>query len=154
MGGNQLYVKATAPAEASKNRIWDAIKRVDTNFADLEHDIEFRPTDQTYTAQADDTLSKINKYKKIVDVNKLGADQIKTGQSRSRVGENMSFRSRPQAENRPILSSISCVILCTLFLCISMLAQVTSGTITGRVQDSTGAMIKVRRSPFRIPAMD
>ena len=77
MGGNQLYVKVTAPSEASKNRIWDAIKRVDTNFADLEHDTEFRPTDQTYTAQADDTLSKINKYKKIVDVNKLGADQIK-----------------------------------------------------------------------------
>ena len=52
----------------------------------------------------------------------------------------MFFR-RPQAENRPILSAISCVILCTLFLCISMLAQVTSGTISGRVQDTTGAVI-------------
>ena len=52
----------------------------------------------------------------------------------------MCFR-RPQAENRLILSAISCVILCTLFLCVSMLAQVTSGTISGRVQDTTGAVI-------------
>lgn len=47
LDGNQLYLKATATSEASKNRIWDAIKRVDPNFADLKHDIEFRQTDQT-----------------------------------------------------------------------------------------------------------
>ena len=32
MDGNQLFVKATAVSEASKNRIWDAIKAVDPNF--------------------------------------------------------------------------------------------------------------------------
>ena len=89
LDGNRLYVKATATSEASKNRIWDAIKRVDPNFADLKHDIEFRQTDQTYTVQAGDNLSKIskqfygdaNKYKKIADANKLDdPDKIKVGQ--------------------------------------------------------------------------
>jgi len=31
LDGNQLYLKATAVSEASKNRIWDAIKAVDPN---------------------------------------------------------------------------------------------------------------------------
>ena len=141
MDGNQLYLKATATSEVGKNRVWDAIKRVDTNLADLKHDIEFRQMDQTYTVPADHNLSQINKYKKSVNANKLDdPDQIKAGQSRSRAGEDMFFR-RPQAEGRPILSAISCVILCTFFLCASMLAQVTSGTISGRVQDTTGAVI-------------
>jgi nucleoid-associated protein YgaU len=87
--GNQFYLKATANSEASKNRIWDAIKKVDPNFADLKHDIQFRQTEQTYTVQAGDNLSKIskqfygdpNKYKKIVDANKLeDPDKIKAGQ--------------------------------------------------------------------------
>jgi nucleoid-associated protein YgaU len=89
LDGNQLYLKATATSEASKNRIWDAIRGVDPSFADLKHDIEFRQTDQTYTVQPGDNLSKIskqfygdaNKYKKIVDANKLeDADKIKAGQ--------------------------------------------------------------------------
>ena len=42
LDGNQLFLKATAVSEASKNRIWDAIKAVDPNFADLKHDIEVR----------------------------------------------------------------------------------------------------------------
>ena len=99
--------------------------------------------------QAGDDLSKIikrfygnpNKSRKIVDANQLDdPDKIQAGQSHSRVGEDMSFR-RPQAENRSILNTISYVILCTFFLCVSMLAQVTSGTISGRVQDTTGAVI-------------
>ena len=89
LDGNQLFLRATATSEASKNRIWDSIKRVDPNFADLKHDIEFRQTDQTYTVQPGDNLSKIskqfygdpNKYKKIVDANKLeDPDKIKAGQ--------------------------------------------------------------------------
>ena len=89
LDGTQLYLKATATSEASKNRIWDAIKKVDPSFADLKHDIEFRQTDQTYTVQAGDNLSKIskqfygdpNKYKKIADANKLeDPDKIKAGQ--------------------------------------------------------------------------
>ena len=87
--GNQLYIKATANSEASKNRIWDAIKGVDPNHSDLKHDIEFRQVDQTYTVQPGDTLSKIskqyygdaNKYPKIARANNLeDPDKIKVGQ--------------------------------------------------------------------------
>jgi nucleoid-associated protein YgaU len=87
--GNQLYLKATAVSEASKNRIWDAIKAVDPNFTDLKHDIEFRQGSQTYTVQPGDNLSKIskrfygdpNKYPQIVKANNLeDPDKIKVGQ--------------------------------------------------------------------------
>jgi nucleoid-associated protein YgaU len=87
--GNQLYLKATAVSEASKNRIWDAIKAVDPNFADLKHDIQFRQGNQTYTVQPGDNLSKIskrfygdpNKYPQIAKANNLeDPDKIKVGQ--------------------------------------------------------------------------
>jgi nucleoid-associated protein YgaU len=89
LDGNQLFLKATVVSEASKNRIWDAIKQVDPNFADLKHDIEVRQGNQTYTVQPGDTLSKIskrfygdrNRYPQIAKANNLeNPDQIKAGQ--------------------------------------------------------------------------
>jgi nucleoid-associated protein YgaU len=89
LDGNQLYLKATAVSEASKNRIWDAIKAVDPNFTDLKHDIQARQGNQTYTVQPGDNLSKIskriygdaNKYPQIVKANSLDdPDKIKVGQ--------------------------------------------------------------------------
>lgn len=89
LDGNQLYLKATAVSEASKNRIWDAIKAVDPTYADLKHDIQFRQGDQTYTVEAGDNLSKIskrfygdpNKYATIVKANNISdPDKIKAGQ--------------------------------------------------------------------------
>jgi nucleoid-associated protein YgaU len=89
MDGNQLFVKAIAVSEASKNRIWDAIKAVDPNFADLKHDIEAQSGVQDYTVQPGDNLSKIskhfygdaNKYSVIAKANNLDdPDKIKVGQ--------------------------------------------------------------------------
>src|SRR3954466_15357840 len=89
MDGNQLYLKVTAKSDQSKNRIWDAIKRVDPSFSDLKHDIEFRDTNQTYTVQAGDNLSKIskqfygdpNQYRKIAEANHLDdPNKIRAGQ--------------------------------------------------------------------------
>jgi nucleoid-associated protein YgaU len=89
LDGNQLFVKATATSEASKNHIWDAIKAVDPNYKDLKHDIEVREGQQTYTVRPGDTLSKIskdfygdaNKYGQIAKANNLdNPDQIKVGQ--------------------------------------------------------------------------
>jgi nucleoid-associated protein YgaU len=89
LDGNQLYLKVTADSEASKNRIWDAIKAVDPNFADLKHDIEVRQGEQNYTVQPGDNLSKIskhfygdaNKYTAIAKANNLAdPDKIKVGQ--------------------------------------------------------------------------
>ena len=89
LDGNQLYLKATAVSEVSKDRIWNAIKAVDPNFTDLKHDIEFRQGSQTYTVQPGDNLSKIskhfygdaNKYPTILKANRLeDPDKIKVGQ--------------------------------------------------------------------------
>ena len=89
LDGNQLFLKATAVSEASKNRIWDAIKAVDPNFADLKHDIEVHAGAQSYTVQPGDNLSKIskhfygdaNKYPVIAKANNLeDPDKIKVGQ--------------------------------------------------------------------------
>jgi nucleoid-associated protein YgaU len=90
LDGSQLYLKATAVSEASKNRIWDTIKAVDPNFADLKHDIEARTGEQTYVVQPGDNLSKIskrfygdaNKYPAIAQANHLDdPDKIKVGQT-------------------------------------------------------------------------
>jgi nucleoid-associated protein YgaU len=95
--GNQLFLKATLPSEQAKNRVWDAIKSVDPTFADLKHQIEVHQdasgesgqTQQTYTVQAGDNLSKIsehfygdaNKYNTIAKANHLdNPDKIKPGQ--------------------------------------------------------------------------
>jgi LysM repeat protein len=93
--GNQLYVKATMPSEEAKNRVWDAIKAVDPSYSDLKHDIEVGAgsgsgkSNQTYTVQAGDNLSKIskhfygdaNKYNEIVKANNLeNPDKIRPGQ--------------------------------------------------------------------------
>ena len=87
--GDKLHIKATVVSEASKNRIWDAIKAVDPNFADLKHDIEFRQGEQTYTVEPGDNLSKIskrfygdaNKYSTILKANNIAdPDKIKAGQ--------------------------------------------------------------------------
>jgi len=89
LDGNQLYLKAIAVSESSKNRIWDAIKAVDPTFADLKHDIEATQGAQDYTVQPGDNLSKIskhfygdaNQYLAIAKANNLDdPDKIKVGQ--------------------------------------------------------------------------
>lgn len=62
LDGEQLYLKAMADSESSKDRIWDAIKKVDPAFADLKHDIEVKAGVQKYTVQSGDSLSKIAKH--------------------------------------------------------------------------------------------
>jgi nucleoid-associated protein YgaU len=87
--GEQLHIKATVDCEASKNRIWDAIKAVDPNFGDLKHEITVRQGERMYIVQSGDNLSKIsrhfygdaNQYMKIAKANNLdNPDTIKAGQ--------------------------------------------------------------------------
>lgn len=89
LDGNQLYLKATAVSEASKNRIWDSIKAVDPTYSDLKHDIEVKEGQQVYTVQSGDNLSNIskyfygdaNKYSSIAKANNLDdPNKIKVGQ--------------------------------------------------------------------------
>ena len=87
--GNQLHIKATCISEASKNRVWDAIKSVDPTFADLKQEILVAQGEQTYTVKPGDSLSKIskiyygdaNQYLKIAQANNIpDPDKIKVGQ--------------------------------------------------------------------------
>lgn len=40
MADNKLYIRAEAPSQDLKNRVWDQIKLVDSTFSDLTADIE------------------------------------------------------------------------------------------------------------------
>jgi nucleoid-associated protein YgaU len=89
LDGEQLHLQVMADSEASKNRIWDAIKAVDPTFADLKHDIEVDPNAaKVYTVQPGDNLSRISKhfygdpyqYKKIAEANGIeDPDKIRVG---------------------------------------------------------------------------
>lgn len=103
---NKLFIKGTAPSEDAKNKVWEQIKLVDTNYAnDLTADIQAEAGKalgaaadggagaggQTYTVKAGDTLSKIskqfygddNEYMRIFYANKdklRDPDKIQVGQ--------------------------------------------------------------------------
>ena len=94
----KLFIQGEAPSNEAKNKVWDAIKSVDPNYADLTADITVNASlatpkasaasaavagapavgDQQYTVEAGDTLSKIaqrfygnaNEYRKIFDANR------------------------------------------------------------------------------------
>ena len=79
MQGDKLYMRAEAPSEDAKNRVWDQIKMVDPSYSDLIADITVSASAQTprtqtagasvsggqssrtYTVQSGDSLSKISK---------------------------------------------------------------------------------------------
>lgn len=92
MEGNKLFIRASAPSQEVKNRIWDQIKLIDPTYSDLTADIQApqaaaaavagaSTSGRTYTVQPGDSLSKISKhfygdpgqYMKIVKAN---SDQI------------------------------------------------------------------------------
>ena len=105
MEGDKLFIRAAAPSQDVKNKIWDQIKLVDPSFSDLTADIEApeaaaaaaagggsaaTSVPRTYTVQAGDNLSKIskhfygdpNQYMMIVNANKEtlpDPDKIKPG---------------------------------------------------------------------------
>jgi LysM repeat protein len=104
MEGDKLFIRATAPSQDVKNKIWDQIKLVDSSYSDLIADISAPEAaaaaagsantaaagPRTYTVQAGDNLSKIskhfygdpNQYMKIVNANKEALpdpDKIKPG---------------------------------------------------------------------------
>lgn len=88
--GDQLHLVAVVVSEASKDRVWDAIKAADPSFSDLAHEITVAQGDQTYAVKAGDNLSKIsklfygdaNQYQKIADANGLdNPDKIRVGQT-------------------------------------------------------------------------
>ncbi len=104
MADNKLYIRAEAPSQDVKNKVWDQIKLVDPTFSDLTADIDApaaaaaaaasaggpSSAARTYTVQPGDSLSKIsrqfygdaNKYMKIFEANKdklSDPDKVRAG---------------------------------------------------------------------------
>ena len=89
---DKLLIRAEAPSQEAKNRIWDQIKLVDPQYSDLTADISISggqtqaagaatgggQQTRTYTVQAGDSLSKIakqfygnaNDYMRIFEANR------------------------------------------------------------------------------------
>ena len=88
--GEQYHLVATVPSKVVENRVWDAIKAVDAQYADLKHEItNTGGDDQKYTIVAGDNLSKVsklfygtpNKYGEIAKASGLDdPDKIKVGE--------------------------------------------------------------------------
>lgn len=84
----RAVLAASAPTQYLKDRVWDEIKKVDPNFADLQHDITVG-SGTMYVVQSGDNLSKIsksfygntNEYNKIAQANNISnPDKIQVGQ--------------------------------------------------------------------------
>ncbi|MEO5952553.1 MAG: LysM peptidoglycan-binding domain-containing protein [Chloroflexia bacterium] len=69
IAGDKLVLQGAAPNQDVKNEVWNAIKAVDSGFADLSCDISIDSSlpapasaGEKYTVQAGDSLSKISKH--------------------------------------------------------------------------------------------
>jgi nucleoid-associated protein YgaU len=110
MQGDKLLMRAEAPSEDAKNKVWDQIKLIDASYSDLIADISVNPgatsggrtqsagasvsggqNSRTYTVQQGDSLSKISQqfygdahqYMKIFEANReqvKDPDKIQVGQ--------------------------------------------------------------------------
>ena len=88
--GEQYHLVAQVPSEVVLNRVWDEIKKVDPQYADLKHEITNTGGQEgTYTIQAGDNLSKVsklfygnpNKYEAIAKANNLAdANKVQVGE--------------------------------------------------------------------------
>lgn len=63
---NKLLIQGVAPSEDAKNKVWDKIKEVDANYADLQAEISVEEApaatpSQTYKVESGDSLWKISK---------------------------------------------------------------------------------------------
>ena len=88
--GEQFHLVAQVPSQVVLDRVWDAIKQVDPQYADLKHDITNTGGDEDhYILQAGDTLSKVselyygnaNKYEAIAKASGMeDANKAQVGQ--------------------------------------------------------------------------
>lgn len=84
----KAVLSAVAPTEYLKDRVWDEIKKVDSSFSDLQHDITVG-SGTMYVVKSGDNLSNIsktfygnaNQYPKIAKANDIAnPDKIQVGQ--------------------------------------------------------------------------
>ena len=84
----RAVLTAVAPTQYLKDRAWDEIKKVDSSFSDLQHNVTVG-SGTMYIVKSGDNLSKIskafygntNEYTKIVKANNISdPDKIQIGQ--------------------------------------------------------------------------
>jgi nucleoid-associated protein YgaU len=90
LDGDKLYLKGSVPSQVVANRVWDSIKQVDPQYADLHHEIATTGgANQSYTVKSGDNLSKIsqrfygsaNHYPKIAEASNISdPNKIQVGQ--------------------------------------------------------------------------
>jgi LysM repeat protein len=88
--GEQYHLVAQVPSQVVENRVWESIKQVDPQYADLKHEITNTGGQaQTYTIQSGDNLSKVSKifygnanhYEAIAKASNISdPDKIQAGQ--------------------------------------------------------------------------
>jgi nucleoid-associated protein YgaU len=62
LDGDKLFLQGTVPSQVVANRVWDVIKQVDPQFADLHHAIATTGgANQSYSIKSGDNLSTISK---------------------------------------------------------------------------------------------
>ncbi|HEX8847195.1 MAG TPA: LysM peptidoglycan-binding domain-containing protein [Pyrinomonadaceae bacterium] len=100
---DKLVIIAAAPSEEAKNKVWDQIKLVDSNYGDLNADITVDESQggggmETYTVKAGDSLWKIaqnklgdgNRYMEIFYANR---DKMDSPQSVIHPGDELNVPS-------------------------------------------------------------
>jgi nucleoid-associated protein YgaU len=90
LDGEKLHLKGSVPSTVVANRVWDVIKQVDPQYADLHHEIATTGgADQSYSVKSGDNLSKIsnrfygspNHYPKIAAASHIAdPDKIRVGE--------------------------------------------------------------------------
>ena len=94
LDGDKLLLKATVPSQVVANRVWDAIKKVDPQYADLHHDITTSGgATQSYTVKSGDNLSTISKrfYGSANDYQKIAAASNVSDPNLIRVGQQLTL---------------------------------------------------------------
>ena len=60
--GGRLHLQATAVSEASRTRIWNALRCIEPTYPNIDPEIAVRRGEQTYIAKPGDDLSSISEY--------------------------------------------------------------------------------------------
>ncbi len=90
LDGEKLHIKGAVPSRVVLERVWDEIKKADSSYADLHHEIANSGGDeQAYTIKAGENLSHIanrfygaaSKYAEVAKANSIGdANKVRIGQ--------------------------------------------------------------------------
>lgn len=86
--GDKLHIKGEVPSTVAANHVWDLIKKADTSYSDLHHEITTTGgAEQEYTIKSGDTLSAVcllfygnaNKYPQVAKANNVDPNKIPVG---------------------------------------------------------------------------